>query len=322
MAADSQFVDVPRLVDGQKISALQIRVLALCACIVALDGFDAQAIGYVAPTLSKAWGLSRGALGPALGAGLFGLMIGALVFGPVADWVGRKRVIIGCALFFGIFSLATVTASSLSELIVFRFLTGLGLGGAMPNTIALTSEYSPRRSRATMVMVMFAGFSFGAAMGGVIAHQLVPSYGWESVFWVGGIVPIVVGPLLYFVLPESLQLLVIQKRDPAQIRKILLQINPTLDLPANATFGAPDEQGQGFRLAELYREGRAKATALLWVMFFMNLLDIYFLAAWLPTVINSVGIPVGQAVIVSAVLQVGGILGTFFLGWLIDRRGA
>jgi len=177
MSSSAPVVDVPQLIDRHAISGLQVRVIALCALVIGFDGFDAQAIGYVAPTLSKAWGLGRGALGPAFGAGLFGLMIGALVFGPMADWAGRKRVIIACLAFFGLCSLLTAATETLTGLIVLRFLTGLGLGGVMPNAIALTSEYSPRRSRAMLIMIMFAGFSFGAAMGGVIANRLVPESG-------------------------------------------------------------------------------------------------------------------------------------------------
>ena len=140
-------VNVLALLNDQPISRYQILVAALCAGVVFMDGFDAQAIGYVAPTLSRVWQLKPGALGPAFGIGLFGLTLGALAAGPIADRFGRKPVILFCTLFFGACTLLTVTADSLSTLMVWRFLTGLGLGGAMPNAIALTSEYSPDRSR-------------------------------------------------------------------------------------------------------------------------------------------------------------------------------
>src|SRR5262249_51278147 len=147
-----------------------------------LDGFDTQAVGYVAPALSQDWKLARGALGPAFAAGLTGLMFGALVLGPIADRVGRKRIIILSSIAFGLGSLATAFVPDLTWLLIVRFLTGLGLGGAMPNAVALTSEYSPQRRRATMVMVMFIGFSVGAALGGLLASVLIPTYGWRSVF--------------------------------------------------------------------------------------------------------------------------------------------
>ena len=180
-------VNVLALINEQPISRYQLLVAALCAAVVFMDGFDAQAIGYVAPTLSREWHLQPGALGPVFGLGLFGLTIGALVSGPLADRIGRKPVILFCTLFFAACTLFTVTATSLTSMMVWRFLTGLGLGGAMPNAIALTSEYSPDRHRASMVMVMFIGFSLGSALGGALAAQLVPTYGWTIVFWVGGI---------------------------------------------------------------------------------------------------------------------------------------
>src|SRR3989442_9671433 len=184
--ADAPEVDVPALIDAQKISPFQIRVALLCAAVVFMDGFDAQAIGYVAPTLSRAWSLKRGELGWTFSAGLVGLMLGALAFSPVADRMGRKPIIIFCTLWFGVASLLTVTAESTTSLLVWRFVTGLGLGGAMPNPIALTCEYAPQRSRATMIMVMFIGFSLGSAVGGGNAGRLVPPPGWPGGFWLRG----------------------------------------------------------------------------------------------------------------------------------------
>src|SRR5947209_18498656 len=227
MATD---VDITRLIDQQKISRFQILVAVLCAAVVFMDGFDAQAIGYVAPSLSAAWRLPKGALGPVFGAGLFGLMLGALIFGPVADRIGRKPVIIASVLWFGVCTLMTVTADSLNSLLVWRLLTGLGLGGAMPNSIALTSEYSPQRSRATMVMLMFIGFSLGSAIGGLIAAQFISKYGWTAVFWLGGIVPIVLTAVLLFVLPESVRLLALRGTEDQRIRGFLARINPDLRL--------------------------------------------------------------------------------------------
>ena len=163
---------------------------SLSSLVVAVDGFDAQAIGYVAPSLSAAWALPPGALGPVFGAGVFGMMIGALAFGPVADRVGRKPVILFCLLVFGACSMLTVTAHSLSSLWVWRLLTGFGLGGGYPNAIALTCEYSPRRARARMIMFMFIGFGLGSAAGGAAAAQLTAAHGWTAVFWIGGLLQI------------------------------------------------------------------------------------------------------------------------------------
>src|SRR5262249_36106890 len=314
-------VNVPALIDQQKISAFQVRVAVLCAAVVFMDGFDAQAIGYVAPTISKAWNLKPGELGPVFSAGLFGLMLGALGFSPLADRIGRKPVIIFCTLWFGVTSLLTVTAGSTTSLFFWRFITGLGLGGAMPNPIALTCEYAPQRHRATMIMVMFIGFSLGSAVGGAIGAQLVPSYGWQSVFWLGGIFPILLAPILMFGLPESIRLLSLRGTKDDYVARLLKAINPTLQFAPGSRFIAPEEHPEGFPVQHLFTEGRALATLLIWVMFFTNLLVIYFCATWLPTVINNTGVSVRLAVIATALFQVGGIVGTLVLAVLIERFG-
>jgi AAHS family 4-hydroxybenzoate transporter-like MFS transporter len=311
-------VDVTRLIDQQKISRYQILVAGLCAAVVFMDGFDAQAIGYVAPSLSAAWKLPKGALGPVFGAGLFGLMLGALILGPVADRIGRKPVIIVSVLWFGVCTLLTVTADSLNTLLVWRLLTGLGLGGAMPNAIALTSEYSPQRSRATMVMFMFIGFSLGSAIGGLIAAQFISKYGWTSVFWLGGLVPIALAPVLYFILPESIRLLALRGTEDQRIRALMARVNPDLQL-AQAHFVISEEHPRGFTVKHLFTEGRTVPTILFWIMFFMNLLDLYFLANWLPTVINNAGLSVELAVVTTSLLQVGGAVGVLIMARLMDR---
>ncbi len=316
------FVDVAELIDQQPVSRFQIRVIALCAGVVFMDGFDTQAIGYVAPTLGKLWNLKPGALGPVFGAGLFGLMLGALIGGPLADRIGRKRVIILSTLAFGLCSLLTVTADSLNSLLLWRLATGLGLGGAMPNAIALTSEYSPQRSRATLVMIMFCGFSLGSALGGVFAARLIPSFGWTAVFWLGGILPIALSLLLVLALPESIRLLALRGSEDRRIRTILAHIAPALSFAAETRFVAREERLSGFTVRHLFGGGRALGTALLWVMFFMNLLDLYFLANWLPTVISNAGIAVEIAVIITTLLQIGGVAGAVSGRRLSRRRPA
>jgi MFS transporter, AAHS family, 4-hydroxybenzoate transporter len=203
------------LIDQTEVGRFHFQLLAICAAVVFMDGFDAQAIGYVAPSLNQSWHLPPGALGPIFGAGLFGIMLGALVGGPAADYLGRKNVILFAAIFFGVCSLITVFVGNLQQLLVIRFITGIGLGAAMPNAIALISEYSPKRHQAILVMVMFCGFSLGAAIGGLVAGLLLPRFGWPSVFVFGGIVPLLLVPLLFAALPESVRFLLLRDpRDP------------------------------------------------------------------------------------------------------------
>jgi AAHS family 4-hydroxybenzoate transporter-like MFS transporter len=313
-------VEIAELIDRRPVGRFQIRVIALCACVVFMDGFDTQAIGYVAPTLGRLWGLKPGALGPVFGAGLFGLMLGALIGGPLADRVGRKRIIVLSTLAFGICSLLTVTADSLDGLLLWRLATGLGLGGAMPNAIALTSEYSPQRSRATLVMIMFCGFSLGSALGGAFAAHLIPIFGWTAVFWLGGALPIVLGVILVVALPESMRFLALKGGEDRRIRAIFAHIAPGSGSGPETKFVAREERLPGFTVPHLFARGRALGTSLLWIMFFMNLLDLYFLANWLPTLLSNAGIAVEIAVIITTLLQIGGVAGAVSLGWLIDRH--
>src|ERR1700712_2307819 len=221
MQAGGTPVDVAEFIDQQPVGGFQVGLLLTCAAGLFLDGFDTQAIGYVAPALAREWGLTKAALGPVFSAGLFGLMIGALVFGPLADRIGRKRIIILSTLAFGIGALVTAFVQDLNSLLAVRFLTGLGLGGAMPNAIAMTSEFSPHRRRATMVMIMFCGFSIGAALGGLLAAALIPQFGWRSVFAVGGVAPLLLVPILALRLPGSVRFLALTGRAPARGAELL-----------------------------------------------------------------------------------------------------
>ena len=317
--AGASLVDVAKFIDRQPVGGFQIKLLLTCAAVLFLDGFDTQAIGYVAPALAKEWGLSKAALGPVFSAGLFGLMIGALVFGPLADRIGRWKIIIFSTLAFGLGTLATAFVSDVNTLLAIRFLTGLGLGGAMPNAVAMTSEFSPHRRRATMVMIMFCGFSIGAALGGLLAAALIPQFGWRSVFVVGGVAPLLLVPIVAWRLPESVRFLALTGQANACVAELLGRIDPKAAFAPATQFVVHEPRLVGMPVRHLFREGRALPTVLLWVVFFMSLLDLYFLSNWLPTVLNDLGASVSSAAVIGSMLQVGGVVGTFALGSIIDR---
>ena len=312
-------IDVADFIDQQPVGGFQLKLLLTCAAVLFLDGFDTQAIGYVAPALAKEWGLTKGALGPVFSAGLFGLMIGALLFGPLADRIGRKKIIILSTLAFGIGALVTAFVQDVNTLLAIRFLTGLGLGGAMPNAIAMTSEFNPRRRRATMVMIMFCGFSVGAALGGLLAAALIPHFGWRSVFVVGGVAPLLLVPILALRLPESVRFLALTGSANERVAQLLGFINPKAVFPPATQFVVNEPRLAGIPVLHLFRAGRTPVTLLLWVVFFMSLLDLYFLSNWLPTVLNDLGASVSSAAAIGSMLQVGGVVGTFALGSVIDR---
>jgi MFS transporter, AAHS family, 4-hydroxybenzoate transporter len=320
--AEDTVVDVAQLIDGRPIGRFQIVVAVLCALAVFMDGFDTQMVGYVLPAIAKSMQIKPSALWPVIVSGLVGLMAGALLFGIVADRVGRKSVIIACLLIFGAFMLLTPTASSVEGLMTWRFLTGLGLGGAMPNAIALTAEYSPHRHRATVVMMMFFGFSLGAAVAGFATAGLVRDFGWPAVFYTGAVLPILFAPALAAWLPESIRMLALRGDAGRRIVTLLQRIDPSRPVSATARFALREEKADGLPVGHLFREQRAVSTVLLWVMFFMNLLCLFFLASWLPTVITGKGLSIEVAAIATALLQIGGCVGTVCYGPLVDRFGA
>jgi AAHS family 4-hydroxybenzoate transporter-like MFS transporter len=314
--------DAAAAIDAAPFSAAQRRIVLLCALVAMLDGFDTQAIAFVAPVIAAQWGVPASAFGTVFGAGLAGLMVGALVFGPAADRLGRRRVIIATTALFGGFTLMTPWAESMQGLLVLRFLTGLGLGGAMPNIIALTAEYSPARSRATMVSLMFCGFPLGAVLGGFLAARMIPALGWESTFWVGGALPLLLLPVLAAWLPESIRFLAQRRVPPATLRAMLAPVLGA-ERAALVRFGVGSHEApaSGATVAGLFGEGRTTRTLLLWVVFFMNLLLLYFLVNWLPSLLRQAGMPLDKAIVATALLNLGGIAGALTFSRLIDRMG-
>ena len=312
-------INLAEFIEAHPVGRRQIHLLLMCAAVLFVDGFDTQAIGYIAPELAREWHLGRGALGSVFSAGLLGLLLGSLLFSPVADRIGRKWIVVGSTLAFGMLTLATTLAHDVGTLTVLRFLTGLGLGGAMPNAVALTAEISPHRRRATMVMAMFCGFSLGAAVGGLIAAAMIPVLGWRSVFVLGGAVPLLLALYLIRALPESARFLALTGKADARVTRIVAWLFPDASLPPGTRFGVAEGPTHGVAVRALFTDGRTAFTLLLWTVFFMSLVDLYFLSNWLPTVLSDLGASVSAAAIIGSMLQVGGLVGTFALGRVIDR---
>jgi len=314
-------IDLRAWLDRQRFSAFQWRVVALCFFIVAIDGFDTACVGFIAPALVQDWHVSPGVLGTVFSAGLAGLMVGALAFGPLADRIGRKRTLLITVAAFGIATVASAFAPNVTALIVLRFLTGLGLGGAMPNAIALTSEYCPERRRSFLTTVMFCGFTLGSGFGGIVAAQLVPDFGWRSVLLFGGVVPLVLVPVMAFALPESVRYLVASGADNAAIGKLLNRIAP-LDLTLDTRFVLTETKAKGSPVRQLFLPAFRTGTLLLWMVFFMSLLIVYLLTNWLPTLIHSGGVSLALASRIAVMYQVGGTIGALVIGRLMDRYPA
>jgi AAHS family 4-hydroxybenzoate transporter-like MFS transporter len=313
-------VEIQDFIDKQPMGRLQLAIIALCGSVLFMDGFDAQSVGFVAPVLGQQLHITRGAMGPVFASGTLGIMIGALVFGPLADLFGRKPSLVWCTITFGLLSLLTATARSSEALLVYRILTGLGLGGAMPNAVALTSEFMPKRFRATAVTTTFVGFSIGAAVGGFVAAGLVRLHGWQSIFIVGGIVPCVIAVFLIALLPESIRFLMIQGGNEEKAARILSRIAPGISVEGARKLIVNDRAVGKSVVKQLFVGGRARMTLLIWVIFLMSLLDLYFLNAWLPTIIHDAGAVLETAIVLTALFQVGGAIGSVLLGRVLDRR--
>ena len=318
IAGDARVVDLAGFIEAQPVGRRQIHLLLMCGAVLFTDGFDTQAIGYVAPALAQEWHLGRGALGSVFSAALLGLLLGSLLFSPLADRIGRKWIVIVSTLVFGVLTLATPLAQDVGTLTTLRFLTGLGLGGALPNAVALTAEISPHRRRSTMVMTMFCGFSLGAALGGLIAAAMIPAFGWRSVFILGGAAPLLLAAYLARALPESARFLALKGTADAQVSRIVAWLFPGA-APAGARFTVAEHAVSGVPVRELFSAGRTVFTLLLWTVFFMSLMDLYFLSNWLPTVLSDLGASVSTAAVIGAMLQVGGLVGVIALGRVIDR---
>ncbi|KMY85259.1 4-hydroxybenzoate transporter [Candidatus Paraburkholderia calva] len=294
-------------------------LLVLCGLCLVIDGFDAQAMGYVAPAVIADLHVAKSALGPVFSASLFGMLLGALGLSvlAVADRIGRRPVLIGATLFFGVSMIATAFTHELTVLAALRFVTGLGLGCIMPNAMALVSEFSTPEHRVKRMMFVSCGFTLDAALGGVLGAALIPAFGWRSVFWVGGAVRLLLALTMIAALPESLQFLVLKGRE-ARARRWFAKFDPSLTIHEStrlvvrekAASGAPVDAGCG------------PITLILWAISFMNLIDLYFLSNWLPPVMRDAGYSPGMAVlVVGTLLQTGGVLGTLTLGWFIERFG-
>ncbi|VAS11951.1 4-hydroxybenzoate transporter [Klebsiella pneumoniae] len=314
----TQRLDVRELINRNPLSRFQKLIIFLGFCVIALDGFDIAIMGFIAPTLKLEWGVSNHQLGLVISAALIGLALGAIFSGPLADWLGRKKIIINSVFFFGFWTIATAFSHNVEQMMFFRFMTGLGLGAAMPNIGTLVSEYAPERQRSFIITVIFCGFTFGAAAGGFSASWLIPQFGWHSLMALGGILPLLFAPLLIWLLPESVRFLVIKQAPAARIRAILNRLYPG-QISDNVRFILPAQPAAGNAMRIVLSRQYGFGSLMLWLVYFMGLFLVYILGSWLPTLVKAVGMTVSQAAIMTAIYQAGGTLGSLFAGWLMDR---
>lgn len=313
-------LDVQRFINAQPLSAYQWRVVLLCFLIVFLDGLDTAAMGFIAPALTQEWGIDRASLGPVMSAALIGMVFGALGSGPLADRFGRKLVLVGAVFLFGLFSLFSAFSANVDQLLVLRFLTGLGLGAAMPNATTLLSEYTPERLKSLLVTSMFCGFNLGMAGGGFVSAKLIPAFGWHSLLLIGGLLPLLLTLVLLLWLPESARYLVVRNKGDERVRRVLAPIAPS-EVAVASGFSVPEQQTvQSRNVFRVIFSGTYSAgTLLLWLTYFMGLVIVYLLTSWLPTLLRDSGASLEQAASIGALFQLGGVLSAVGVGWAMDR---
>ena len=316
-----QEVNLVEIMDEAKLRSFQIGVIVTCFALIMVDGFDTQSIAFVAPALRHTWEISPNTFGLLFSAGLLGSMLGAMILGPVGDRFGRKPLILASTLLFGIMSLLSAWASSVEMLAIYRFTGGLGLGGLLPNAIALVSEYSPKRVRSTTIVATFIGFPLGAVIGGMSSAHIIPAYGWEMVFIIGGVLPLILLVIAWFQLPESIKFLALNKRRPEQIASILARIDPSQRTVAVERLCLPRNKPVKQPVRKLFMDGRAMWTLFLWLLTFSSLLLTYFLVHWIPLVLVDAGIPQQNAIKGVALLNLGGIIGSIIISRISDKRG-
>lgn len=315
----NQPVDVKQWIDNQPITRFQWLILCLCFLVVMFDGFDVAVMGFIAPSLMQEWGLSRAAFGPVMSAGMIGLAIGALTAGPYADRFGRKKVLLIAVTAFSLLSLGCAFARSPYELGGLRLLIGIALGAALPQCTTLLSEYLPERNRALLITIMFTGFNLGSGGGGFMAAWLIPSYGWQAVLIAGGVLPLLLLPFLWLLLPESARFMAARNAPSAVIAKALNKMGGQFAATTQFTVSEPVVQGKA-PISMLFNERYRLGTLALWVTYFMGLLVIYLTMGWLPTLLRDGGLSIEKAATFTGLFQIGGTVGAIVVGWIMDRR--
>ena len=312
---------IGEIIDQRPMGRYQIWTMVLCGMVIVLDGFDTQSIGFLAPSMAESLRIPIKNFGPIFVFALIGLMISSMLSGPIADRWGRKWPIVTCTLIFGLFAMLTSRCVTFDQLIACRFLTGLGLGGALSNSVALMSEYAPKRLLAIIVSVMFCGMPTGAVLATRVGAVMLPRWGWQSVFYAGGVLPLSLVVLLAAILPESVRYLEVSGANDRRISRIVARIAPEL---AGTPVSRSEHQDTRRKapVIHLFTEGRAAGTILLWIPFFMNLLMLYFIVFWLPALLRQTGKPVSAGITAIMLFSVGGIVGSAVEGNMMNRWGA
>jgi AAHS family 4-hydroxybenzoate transporter-like MFS transporter len=312
-------VQVSQFLDEYGVGSFHFKLLFWTVLLALVDGYDIGAIAFAAPSLIKEWHLAPSDLKWVLSASNFGVLFGSQIFGWVGDRYGRKTALILANLLFGIFTLIAAYSTNLTELSWLRFIAGLGIGGVIPNVVAINAESAPRNRRAILAIIAAGMVPLGGSFTGFASAALVPTYGWQVLFYIGGIAPIVFALLGIMFLPESVKFMAIHEGHRQKMVTLLKEIRPDFTVPPNARFVVEDEKQSPSNPVFLFREGLAAITPLTWLMFACNLMGYFFLLSWTPTLLGAAHVPPATAALAGAGLQVGGTVGSLLLCWWVQK---
>jgi len=312
-------INLTAFINEAPFSRYQKLVIGTCFLLMALDTIDLALISFAAPAIASAWSIPIARFGTIFGIGLAGSLFGSLLFGSAADVLGRRLPIIIGAAVFGLFTLLLPTVHSLEGLLIMRFLCGLGIGGVQPNCIALSSEFAPPRLRPTVVSITSCGLPLGSALAGMIALLMLPAYGWKSMFYLGGVMPLVLLPILVWFLPESIRFLAVKKNGSSKLAEILNKIAPMRKVADTDSFILGEQRVAGSPAKALFTDGRLPTTLLLWLMFIIGYLITFLLLNWLPALLQQSGIPLTRAILVASIFSLGGPIGGMVFAWFSKR---
>ncbi|HEX4113566.1 MAG TPA: MFS transporter [Stellaceae bacterium] len=320
--ARAQTIDVGGLIDARKLNGFNARIVVICWLIMFFEGYDLATLAVAGPALMREWGIhSMAAMGYAFSAVLFATILGTPLFGWIGDRFGRKNALILACLGIGVFSLVTMFVTSLAQMIVVRLFTGLAIGGIAANTLALNAEFAPRRVRATLMIVMFTGITLGAAIPGAIGPRLIPVYGWQALFFIGGVTPLIMAAVAALFLPESVKFLVLRGRSVIRIRAILRRLDAGTAIGATTQFVITDEKTvRNLSPALLFKDGLGGLTTLLWIINLFSVLSLYFISFWLPSVMAMTSFK-GDAPYFQTLFQTGGTIGGLAVARPVDKIG-
>jgi AAHS family 4-hydroxybenzoate transporter-like MFS transporter len=314
-------VDLQSLIDRHPVGRLQRRVLLLCLGVATLDGIDVAIVSYIGPSLISDWGLTKAELGPVVTSGLLGLAIGSLVAGPLADRVGRRKVIIASLVFFGLMSLATAVTTDVLWFSILRLLTGIGLGAALPNATTLVSEYAPSRRRSAMMALTYCGMTLGGAVAGYLTSAAVQIASWHWALVVGGVLPLAYAVWVARALPESPKFLARHGGRQGELVDLMKRVVPER-IPADARFCLDEPAvAASVPVAGLVARGFRTGTITIWIGFVAAFFIIYLMNSWLPILMTDVGFSLTAAATIGLLLQAGGTIGNLGIGYLMDRFG-